>query len=439
MRRIQPLSILFLLLSAGLFTLSPAVPAEEAAEGDSLRAAAEKGDLSSQFKLANEYFYGTPERRINYTLAAYWYRKVADAGVPEGEFNYGLCLDRGLGVERNPLLAYFWYEKAAKADFKPALLNCALMLLRGIPSADGKSFGGADALKPDPHKALEILEYLSASSFAPAEEELCVLILADRSSSERNRKRAFDILSRLAASPEASARVFRLLADCYYGGFGTDPDPAKTVFYLEKASTLQDPEAKAKLAHFHEYGLHVAADPARALKLYREAALAGFPMAQLKYGDMVAEGKEEGKGLKDALEWYRKSALNGCPQAFFKLGVFAGEGIGMRKSPERAAEFFFQAAKMGYARAQYNVAVLYLEEDGPLGKDESAAVYWFREAAKNGDVMAQRRLGLCYLEGRGVERNFRLGREWLERAASGGDPAASDLLESLSQRGGVIR
>ena len=81
MRRIQPLSILFLLLSAGLFTLSPAVPAEEAAEGDSLRAAAEKGDLSSQFKLANEYFYGTPERRINYTLAAYWYRKVADAGV----------------------------------------------------------------------------------------------------------------------------------------------------------------------------------------------------------------------------------------------------------------------------------------------------------------------------------------------------------------------
>ncbi|MBQ7401097.1 MAG: hypothetical protein IJW07_03565, partial [Lentisphaeria bacterium] len=43
--------------------------AEEAA--DPLRSAAEQGDSTAQYKLGNEYFYGTETRKVNYELAAY--------------------------------------------------------------------------------------------------------------------------------------------------------------------------------------------------------------------------------------------------------------------------------------------------------------------------------------------------------------------------------
>ena len=66
-----------------------------AAEKDSLRAAAESGSADAQFRLANEYFTGTPGRKRNFTLAAYWFRRVADRGYPEAMFNYALCLDQG--------------------------------------------------------------------------------------------------------------------------------------------------------------------------------------------------------------------------------------------------------------------------------------------------------------------------------------------------------
>lgn len=394
--------------------------------GDPLRSSAVGGDINAQFKLANEYFYGTEERKVNYTLAAHWYRKSAEAGVPEGQFNYGLCLDRGLGVEQDSYTAYLWYKKAADSGFMPARYNCAMTLLSGIP-ADGKK--GTPGVNADKYEAMIILERLVTDKFQPAETELASLLLYSKSSNENDISRAFRILKGLENNNDDSGRVYRLLADCYYGGFGTGKDISKTIAYLEKAALLKDSEAQAKLAHFYEYGLHVTADKDKAFKLYKSAAMAGFPMAQLKYGDFIADGMEEGKGLSDAVEWYKLSAKGLCPQAFFKLGVLTKEGIGMDKNERLSAEYFFQAAKMGYARAQYNIACLYLEGKGVLEKDEEAAFYWFAEAAKSNDSMAQRQLAICYFEGKGVKKNPRLGMECLQMAAKNGDVIAIRMIE----------
>ena len=58
-----------------------------AQEADSLRKAALGGEAEAMLKLADEYFHGTPSRHADRTVAAYWYRKAAEVGVPEGMYN----------------------------------------------------------------------------------------------------------------------------------------------------------------------------------------------------------------------------------------------------------------------------------------------------------------------------------------------------------------
>nr|WP_319385167.1 sel1 repeat family protein [uncultured Roseibium sp.] len=52
--------------------------------------------------------------------AAAWDRKAAEAGDPVGEFNYGLDLLRGYGVEQNMDLGREFIDRSAEQGFKTA-------------------------------------------------------------------------------------------------------------------------------------------------------------------------------------------------------------------------------------------------------------------------------------------------------------------------------
>ena len=201
-------------------------------DADSLRRDALAGDISAQFKLANEYFYGTAERKINYTLAAHWFRQVADAGIAEGMFNYGICLEQGLGVEKNPYQAFLYYERASKKDFAPAAFNCALTLMRGIPADAQKNI---PAVQPDKYRALALLERLITENFAPAKVEMAEYLLRSPDSTPENHARAFKMLLELSKMEHPGGRVLRLLADCYYGGRGTAENPKEMIKCLENS------------------------------------------------------------------------------------------------------------------------------------------------------------------------------------------------------------
>jgi TPR repeat protein len=57
----------------------------------------------------------------NYTEAARWYRKAADAGNARGMSNLGYMHEKGLGVTKNYTEAVRWYRKAANAGNKYAI------------------------------------------------------------------------------------------------------------------------------------------------------------------------------------------------------------------------------------------------------------------------------------------------------------------------------
>ena len=65
--------------------------------------------------------------------------------------------------------------------------------------------------------------------------------------------------------------------------------------------------------------------------------------------------------------------------------------------------------------------------------DQRATVAWLREAAEDGVAAAQFKLGLCFGNGIGVERNEAAARGWYLRAAAQGHPAARLRLERLPE------
>ena len=418
-----PARLLFSVLL--LFALTLSADEEPPQETDPLRADAAKGDKIAMFKLGDEYFYGTGTRLPNPTLAAYWYKKAADAGVPEAMYNYAVCLERGSGVDRDRFEAYNWMKKAADAGVKIARFQLAMTDLHGIPEDKER---GLPAKPPLPSYALSQLERLAEEHFIPAETALAELLLTQNNA--RAVEKAVRILNRLVSLKTPPPAALRMMADCKYAGRGMKRNPEEMIQLLRKAARQGDAEALGKLAFCYEYGRVVKTDLKKAFDLYRVSAERGNPMSQFKYAEFIANGTlSKNPDIHTALPWYRKAAEQKNPQALFRLGVFSLEGIGMKKDPHQAAEYFFESATRGYPRAQYNLGCLYAAGEGGLVKDESAAVYWFSLAAKGGDAVAQRALALRYLEGRGVTRSITKGEEWLRKAARNGDFEAEELLK----------
>ncbi|MBQ9338408.1 MAG: sel1 repeat family protein [Lentisphaeria bacterium] len=409
----------FLMLAGLALALQAAPPVR-----DPLREKAAAGDAEAAFYLANEYFYGE-NRPENHTLAAYWFLKAAEKGIPEAQYNYASCLESGRGVKADIDAAFAWYKKASDQNFEPAMFRIARFYAAGLRDAAGQPI-----LLQDSAAAVEMLEKLALREYEPAELELASLRMA-RGSSPANQRYAYKLLCKITARKQYSPAALRMLADCLFSGLGCERDRSKAAELLKRASDLGDPEASAKMGFLYEYGQQVRPDPKLALEYYRKAAEAGHPMAQFKYAEAIVEGNVPGKKMADALPWYRSSAKLNCPQALFRLGVLYYDGAGVTKDLRQAAKYFFQAAKMGYARAQFNLANMF--DNGEItGKpDREAAFYWYMECAKRGDVRAQRQVAERYLKGLGVDRSISNAEQWLRTAAENGDFSAGQLLTEI--------
>ncbi|MGR8932664.1 MAG: tetratricopeptide repeat protein [Gammaproteobacteria bacterium] len=83
-------------------------------------------------------------------------------------------------------------------------------------------------------------------------------------------------------------------------------------------------------------------------------------------------------------------------------------------------------ADAGEPGAQTDLALLF------LGRDKlKSALYWLELAAKQNYPDAMHWLGECYLNGRGVTRDYNLAVMWIAKAASGGHFIAMRQIEAM--------
>jgi TPR repeat protein len=121
--------------------------------------------------------------------AARWYRKAAEAGSAEAQYNLALLYDRGRGVERDMKRAAELYEQAADGGVIEAWVALSVLYAGGIGVA------------ADPVKALMWLEMATAAGVAtdPAFREALTAGMSEEEQAEA-RRLAFERLQRNPAA-----------------------------------------------------------------------------------------------------------------------------------------------------------------------------------------------------------------------------------------------
>lgn len=72
---------------------------------------------------------------------------------------------------------------------------------------------------------------------------------------------------------------------------------------------------------------------------------------------------------------------------------------------------------------QYNIG--YHFEFGINGEQNfEKAVEWYTKSSEQGNAWLQNRLGECYLNGKGTQKDLREAKKWFELAAEQGDGTA---------------
>ena len=98
-----------------------------------------------------------------------------------------------------------------------------------------------------------------------------------------------------------------------------------------------------------------------------------------------------------------------------------------------------QAAEQGDAIAQFNLGNMYASGRGVL-EDDAEAVRWYRLAAEQGHADAQFYLGVMYANGKGVLKDAAEAVRWFHLAAEQGDATAQFNLGNMYANGhGVLK
>ena len=191
------------------------------------------------------------------------------------------------------------------------------------------------------------------------------------------------------------------------------------------------PEAINVLARSYRDGdLGLVQSYKKAVKIYKRAVELGNAQATIELGHMYEKGRGVTLDLKKAKQLYRMAADRGNANAQFNVAcALVGEG-----HIEEAASFYRLAADQKFTAAEHTLGVLYVRGEG-VERNYYEARRWFARAADGTDHRASSAamcdLGNLYRLGYGVERDIQEGRRWYERAAAMGDKGAIATLEML--------
>ena len=242
------------------------------------RASSPKASQSHQTSAAKSATALSPEEMFqnglehydkkNYTEAVKWYRKAAEQGFANAQYNLGYCYAHGEGVTQDYYEAVKWYRKAAAQGFARAQCNLGACYYNG----EGVTKDYAEAVK----------------------------------------------WYRKAAEKGNACAQFNL-GLCYEFAKGVTKDYAEAVKWYRKAAEQGYVNAQYNLGNCYYKGNGVTKDYAEAVKWYRKAAEQGDADAQFNLGVCYEYGQGVTKSITEAVKWYRKAAAQGDSDAIDRL------------------------------------------------------------------------------------------------------------------------
>jgi TPR repeat protein len=271
------------------------------------------------------------ENRNDYAQAAVWYRKAAEQGNANAEYNLGIYYYQGLGVPQDYAQAVAWFRKAAEQGHSNAEFNLGVCYLdgQGVPQ-----------------------DYAQAVAWF--------------------RK----------AAEQGNAYAENNLGGCYHDGHGVPQDYAQEVAWLRKAAEQGNAEAERNLGLCYRHGQGVPQDYAQAAAWFRKAAEHGNAKAEFNLGVCYENGQGVPQDYAQAADWYRKAADHGNQDATSALAQL-NRAEAAREAREAQAKA--QALEKKLATSPYDERAIYGKASLPLQTRRKAVAESFLRAFMAGD------------------------------------------------------
>lgn len=305
---------------------------------DSVRRAAENGNVDAQFEMAQRYQVGDGVSQ-DATQAFNWMTKAAEHDLSQGTvpddatFELAKMYEHGEGVAQNLTKAYELYQKAARGGF----LNNGAPLLRlglmyengeGVPQDDRQAaacYMDATQFGMIVHKEgrvrqgggggsrIGVATTSIDTSGRTAAENLLSLYVQGRGFPE-NKSEITEQLRSLEGGM-TTAKGCYLVGEIYYQGKLVQKENSSAAQWFTKAAKQGSPEAMNRLGEMWASGLAGAADAKEAAKWYRKAALAGLATAQFNLAEACLKGEGVQQDRIEGCAWLQLAARQNLPAA----------------------------------------------------------------------------------------------------------------------------
>ena len=342
----------------------------------------------------------------------------SDLGDPEVQYQIGLCYQRGEGVEQDGAKAEMWLQRAAQHNHPEAIALLGELREPTVPLQEevtGESLpdwcNRAEA--GDPEAQYQVAMYFARNPL-----------------------------------PGSGGEVRRYLTRAVEQGHGKaclslawelmNEDPDRAFQLLKNAADCGEMEALEDMGFCYAQGRGVPQDLAQAEQCFIRWAQQGDGEAKLALARRYKTGDLVPKHLGKALSWMRRAELAGLTDASerFYAEERAREAE-MSRERERFAALLAKA-EQGDAEAQNEVGLCYINGQG-VERDDTQAEEWFRKAAEQWNTDAQDNLGVCYTNGWGVTRDDTRAVVWYQTAADQGNCCAQNHLANCYYYGlGVV-
>lgn len=192
-------------------------------------------------------------------------RYRAEQGNAKFQYVYGVCYEKGWGVEQDAKEALAWYRKAAAQEYGPAY------------NFIGNYYRMGTVVSADPKQALEWYQ-----KGAQVKDDQAMLNLGNcyfyGMGVEKDEKEALKWWK--DAADAGNIYAISQMGDCYYFGVGTEKDMAKAVEYYTQAADHNIANAQYRLGLLYYSGNGVKQDQTYAKLLMQKARDGGMTEAK---------------------------------------------------------------------------------------------------------------------------------------------------------------
>jgi|GEM_PF-2337181 len=221
----------------------------------------------------------------------------------------------------------------------------------------------------------------------------------------------------------------------FYGDlFMAEMFPKETLMERAKKG---DASAQYEIAYRYDTGVFGENNEQQAFIWYQKSAAQNNASAQNNLGVLYLKGRGTKKDLVRAFEFFKKAAAQDLDIAKMNLAYLYYNGLTAESNYtfeyEKALPLYLEQAKNGNSLAQNRVGYMYEKGQG-TNIDSVKATYWYTKGAENGGIISRYNLALAYNAGRGVPKNYLTAGYHYKVAADQGHKEAKEYYEKKRRK-----